>query len=107
MAPQVGFYAFIGAGVLVIVVPIITKLGHTVGYLRYILQDYADRRLKLSTEMFQGMRIVKYYAWEKPFLAKIRASRKREVDKIRVLSTTRSFLFFFVYAAPPVTCGTV
>jgi len=51
------------------------------------------------------MRIVKYYAWEKPFLSKIRDARKRELGKIRLLSAARAFLFFFIYAAPPLSLG--
>ena len=53
MIPRVGVYSLIALALLIIVYPIILKLGHQVGYLRRVLQGFADRRLKLSTEMFQ------------------------------------------------------
>ncbi len=36
-----------------------------------MIQAAVDKRLKLTTELINGIRIVKYYAWEKPFLQNI------------------------------------
>lgn len=42
-----------------------------------------DQRVRLTTEVLQGVRLVKYYAWENFFAGKIAALRGRELQRIK------------------------
>lgn len=42
-----------------------------------------DQRVRLTTEVLQGVRLVKYYAWESFFAGKIAALRGRELQRIK------------------------
>jgi ABC-type bacteriocin/lantibiotic exporter with double-glycine peptidase domain len=43
------------------------------------LGQLADKRLKFTAEMIEGVRIVKYYAWEEAFENRIRQAREEEL----------------------------
>jgi ATP-binding cassette subfamily C (CFTR/MRP) protein 1 len=42
-----------------------------------------DERIKLTNEMFSGIKIIKLYAWERSFEAKIRRVRDQEMRLLR------------------------
>lgn len=39
----------------------------------------SDERMKYTSEMIEGVRIVKYYAWEDAFEEKLRRAREKEL----------------------------
>ena len=41
-----------------------------------------DARVKLTNEVLTGIRVIKYYCWEKPFLEKIREVRAKELKLV-------------------------
>ena len=43
----------------------------------------ADKRVKLVNELITGIRIVKFYAWEKPFKKMIESVRGIELEAIK------------------------
>lgn len=45
-----------------------------------------DARVKLTNEVLTGIRVIKYYCWEKPFKRKIRDVRDTEVGYLRKMS---------------------
>ena len=34
-------------------------------------KEYADQRVKMTNELIEGIRLIKMYAWEKPFVQTI------------------------------------
>ena len=42
-----------------------------------------DKRIKLMSEILAGMKVIKLYAWEKFFLGKVNAIRKKEINALR------------------------
>lgn len=55
-----------------------------------------DSRVKLTNEVLQGIRVVKFYAWEPPFIARIRGFRTKELKSIfqlNMLTGTLSLTF--------------
>eukprot|EP00392_Amoebophrya_sp_AT5.2_P000981 g983.t1 len=50
-------------------------------------QKHLDERMRLCNELLSGIRIVKYFAWEKPYVEKVRAVRKKELVLARWEST--------------------
>jgi ABC-type multidrug transport system fused ATPase/permease subunit len=51
---------------------------------------WTDKRAKLLQELLGGMKIIKFFAWEVPFLARIGEFRKKEIHYIRTLLLTRA-----------------
>jgi hypothetical protein len=41
-----------------------------------------DERVRVSTEVLQGIRVVKMQAWEMPLLERIRVARRLELSKL-------------------------
>jgi len=46
-------------------------IGRRFGTLRGLIQKAGDKRLKFTNELLTGIRIVKFYAWENPFMRNI------------------------------------
>ena len=42
-----------------------------------------DRRVNLMNEILHGIRVIKYYCWEKPFLRKINQVREEELKNLQ------------------------
>ena len=59
-----GWPAFVGIGVTIIMVAISTVLGRYILKLQEILLKRTDARVSIINEILQGVRIVKYFAWE-------------------------------------------
>lgn len=58
--------------------------------MRKFSMAWTDKRAKLLQELLPNMRVLKYFAWEVPFLNKIREYRTNEVKHIRNLLILRS-----------------
>lgn len=52
--------------------------------------DRTDKRLRLMAEILPAMKVVKMYAWEKPFSLMVHLARKMEITKIRSAMVLRS-----------------
>ncbi|BGP49528.1 hypothetical protein JCM10450v2_005420 [Rhodotorula kratochvilovae] len=57
---------------------------------RRTAQKHTDERIKTISELLNGIRIVKFFAWETPILDKAGQSRKYELKAIRKLLTIRA-----------------
>jgi len=95
----IGYFALIVVGVFLMILPITVKLGSNVAGYRRQVQSLSDVRLKLTTEFVQGIRIVKYYAWEEPFMQNIKKARNAEMKILTKLSFTRSGIVFMINAS--------
>lgn len=51
---------------------------------------WTDARAKLIQELLGGMTILKFFAWESPYLAKINNMRRKEMHNIRSLLIMRA-----------------
>lgn len=49
-----------------------------------------DKRLKLTMEIIQGIRVIKLYAWERALIAELENIRATEIALIRKTSLFRS-----------------
>eukprot|EP01029_Cantina_marsupialis_P001223 TRINITY_DN109_c0_g4_i1.p1 TRINITY_DN109_c0_g4~~TRINITY_DN109_c0_g4_i1.p1 ORF type:complete len:487 (+),score=153.46 TRINITY_DN109_c0_g4_i1:158-1618(+) len=88
----VGWSTFVGMGLFAIVMPANGWLfGKTTGMMM-AMQGHVDSRLKTSTEVFGGMKVMKLYCWEKPFKKIINDIREKE------LSVIQSFGYIIAWA---------
>ena len=105
LAIYVSFYVVITVGILIITLPLAALLGKRFGIYRGQIQAQGDKRLKLTNELLQGIRIVKYYAWEQAFQANIESYRDKELGRVKALSMDRSTLIFMMQNATTVALG--
>ncbi|KAG6900221.1 hypothetical protein C0993_001290 [Termitomyces sp. T159_Od127] len=87
---NLGPSALAGFGFFVLATPIQTMVMKRLFTLRKRSMMWTDKRAKLLQELLGGMRVIKYFAWEAPFLARIFDYRRKELAYIRSLLLIRS-----------------
>ncbi|NXQ63375.1 MRP7 protein, partial [Anthoscopus minutus] len=98
---QVGV-AFLGGMVLaLLLVPINKIIANRIMLNSERMLKHKDTRVKLMTEFLCGIRVIKFYAWEKHFSTRINACRTKELQKSRAISYLDA-LCVYMWAALPV-----
>ncbi|KAG6832807.1 hypothetical protein H0H92_009426 [Tricholoma furcatifolium] len=77
---NLGPSALAGFGFFVLATPIQTMVMKRLFRLRMKSMMWTDKRAKLLQELLGGMKVIKYFAWEAPFLAKIFNYRRKELE---------------------------
>ncbi|WIA42403.1 hypothetical protein OEZ86_008404 [Tetradesmus obliquus] len=88
--------ALAGLGVTIAIIPTTMLLGKLLTSARRESMAAADMRIKLMTEVITGIKAIKLYAWEAPYLERISALRETELRAIRktqMLSMINSSIF--------------
>ncbi|XP_049850714.1 ABC transporter C family member 8-like [Schistocerca gregaria] len=96
----IGLYSLVPLGVLISVLIPFVCVSKFVPRARYASQKAADIRIKLVNEFIMAIRIVKYYAWEKPFLSKIDQARESEIKSLRWAAQLRAILISMLLSFP-------
>ncbi|KAI8975515.1 multi drug resistance-associated protein MRP [Mycotypha africana] len=91
MGPSIGA----GVGILILAIPLNTYLARKMRTYQKTQMGNKDARVKLMNEILNGIRVIKLYAWENPFLEKISFIRNdlelATLKKIGVLSAVQNF----------------
>ncbi|KZS95710.1 P-loop containing nucleoside triphosphate hydrolase protein [Sistotremastrum niveocremeum HHB9708] len=87
---NLGPSALAGFGFFILGTPIQTYVMKRLFGIRMKSMQWTDKRAKLLQELLGGMRVIKYFAWEKPFLKRIAEFRKKEIGYVRSLLLIRS-----------------
>ncbi|KII85519.1 hypothetical protein PLICRDRAFT_319144 [Plicaturopsis crispa FD-325 SS-3] len=95
-----GYSALVGVGVILLGMPIQFLLVREMYSQRKKGVKITDTRVRLTTEVLQGIRLVKYYAWEQFYMHRITTLRGREVATIRRQAMARSLLISLVTFTP-------
>lgn len=61
---------------------------------------YTDTRVKLTNEILLGVRAIKSYNWEAPFLKQLSEIRHREIEALKASANVRAILVSVLSAAP-------
>lgn len=96
-----GWVGIVGFFIACAVLPCIIVLVRGIAKATRMYQTKADERVRLTSEMLQGIRIVKYYVWEKPFLKRIDDAREAELRKLLMFSLLRSLNSVLTLLSPP------
>ncbi|GFH15646.1 uncharacterized protein HaLaN_11907 [Haematococcus lacustris] len=75
--------AMAGLAVTVVMIPLSTLVGKSLGTARRAMVKQTDARVKLATEIITGIKAIKLYAWEKPYEERIHQLREQELVHIR------------------------
>lgn len=86
-------------------IPITSKISIESRARQKRVMNIKDTRIKVENEVLGGMKIIKLYAWERPFMSKITATRDRELHalwKYQLLQVceTQPFVIFFDTSLP-------
>ena len=57
---------------------------------------FTDKRVRITTEVLQGIRLIKFYAWEAFYVQQIGILRRKEVQTIRAFTYVFSFILSLV-----------
>ncbi|KAF6757234.1 ATP-binding cassette transporter YOR1 [Ephemerocybe angulata] len=87
---QIGPSALAGFAVFIVSMPIQTVVMKRLFNLRKDSMVWTDRRAKLLQELLGGMKVIKFFAWEVPFLNRIEGYRAKEMGYIRSILLTRA-----------------
>uniref|UniRef100_A0A8C7JJH3 Multidrug resistance-associated protein 4 n=1 Tax=Oncorhynchus kisutch TaxID=8019 RepID=A0A8C7JJH3_ONCKI len=95
---EIGPSCLAGMAVLVFLMPIQTLFGRLFSSFRGTTAALTDNRIRTMNEVVSGIRIIKMYAWEKPFAALVDEVRRKEISKIMKSSYLRglNMASFFV-----------
>ena len=64
--------------------PIQFVFGHLGSHYQKKMLRQNDERLKLVNELLQGIKIIRFYAWEAIFLRRVRAERDKQLDLLLI-----------------------
>jgi ABC-type multidrug transport system fused ATPase/permease subunit len=95
-----GYSALAGAVLMCALVPLQSKLANAQVDVSKKLVRQTDARVELMNEVINGIRIIKFYAWEKFFLSKIEAIRKEEVVMVQRTAYIRALNAIVLEASP-------
>ncbi|KAJ1419431.1 P-loop containing nucleoside triphosphate hydrolase protein [Ochromonadaceae sp. CCMP2298] len=99
---QVGASVFVGLGLIIIVLPMNGVIFDWLSKVRKRKVEYTDRRVKLMNEILNGIRIIKYYAWEAAFKERVEDVRETELELLRLSAYIVAVAFSMVLMAVPV-----
>ncbi|KAJ3212518.1 hypothetical protein HDU82_000940 [Entophlyctis luteolus] len=101
-----GMSSLAGLGVIILTGPIATILGKWVDKIQEDYMKSVDKRVAVTNETLNGIRIIKYFSWEPQFAAKIVAARAVEIKNLlklnflyislNIVNFSMSILCFFV-----------
>ncbi len=87
---QIWEAALVGIAFLLIFSPIQARVMRYLFSVRKKSMVWTDARIRLLSELLNGMKIVKLMAWELPFLERLATIRVKEVSLVRSLLITRA-----------------
>ncbi|KAJ4474268.1 multidrug resistance-associated ABC transporter [Lentinula aciculospora] len=97
---NLGYSALVGLGVLLLGFPLQILCLRIMFMNRRKGVKVTDNRVRLTTEVLQGIRLIKAYAWEGFYVSQIYNFRKQEVARIRTASIARAVLIALVTFIP-------
>ena len=80
---NLGVAGVIGMIIVLVHFPIIVILGKLTGKYRFVGAMIGDSRMKMITNLIEGIRIVKLYGWEHPYLESLFTKRNLEMAQLR------------------------
>ena len=99
---QVGAAMWVGVAYMIFLMPINMWVFSVVGKMRRKVLKYSDSRVKMMNEILTGIRIIKFYAWERPFGKEVSRVRAKEMDALTKMSYTVAVGFSIILLSTPI-----
>ena len=84
-----GVAGVVGLSIMVFLIPICILNGRLIFLIRQKVAKISDKRLKLTTEIIEGIRLLKQFGWEDLFRSKVNDIRSKEVTQQRLKGYVR------------------
>ncbi|KAH9989454.1 ABC transporter [Russula vinacea] len=97
---NLGPSALAGFSIFFILTPVQGKIMKSLFLFRRKTMVWTDKRAKLLQELLGGMKLIKFFAWEIPFLNRIAGFRKREMSYVRTMLLIRAANMAVAMAMP-------
>ncbi|XP_016893938.1 multidrug resistance-associated protein 4-like isoform X2 [Cynoglossus semilaevis] len=105
---RIGPSCLAGLAVILILIPMQSMFGKLFAKFRSSAAFLTDIRMRTMNEVVSGIRIIKMYAWEKPFAAMVSDIRRQEISSIlqtaflqginlALFHSTSKLLYFFTF----------
>ncbi|XP_040468096.1 ATP-binding cassette sub-family C member 10 isoform X1 [Falco naumanni] len=98
---QVGVAFLGGLALALLLVPVNKIIANCIMMNNKEMLKHKDIRVKLMTEFLCGIRVIKFYAWEKHFSTRINACRAKELQKLQAIKYLDA-VCVYLWAALPV-----
>ncbi|GAA6216134.1 multidrug resistance-associated protein 4-like [Lates japonicus] len=79
---EIGPSCLAGVAAVVLMLPLQTWFGKLFGIFRSKTAVLTDNRIRIMNEVVSGIKIIKMYAWEKPFSALVTEVRRKEISQV-------------------------
>mmetsp|Transcript_24347 Transcript_24347/g.52185 ORF Transcript_24347/g.52185 Transcript_24347/m.52185 type:complete len:1508 (-) Transcript_24347:383-4906(-) len=99
---QVGNATWVGVGFMLCLVPVNGVVFSNVSKMRRKVLKYSDARVKMINEVLAGIRIIKFYAWEKPFGKEVQRLRDKELKALTQLAYATAIGFSLIMLSAPI-----
>lgn len=97
---EVGVAMFAALGFVVGILPLLMITFILFAKYRRLKNIPGDARVKLTNELLSGIRIIKYYAWEKPFFQSIDALRNCELGYLLRMNLVLVLIVMLITSIP-------
>ncbi|CAL1297856.1 unnamed protein product [Larinioides sclopetarius] len=95
-----GVASLAGVLVMLLIMPITTKLASTSHKLQKKQMGWKDSRLRQMGEILSGIKVLKLFAWETAFMRSISSIREKEAVTLRKLAFVNGTITFLWICAP-------
>ena len=99
---QVGHATWVGIIYMFILMPVNMWVFAVVGKMRRKVLKHSDSRVKMMNEILTGIRIIKFYAWERPFGREVEFIRGKEMDALTKMSYVVAVGFSIILMSTPI-----
>uniref|UniRef100_A0A0K2T7J4 ATP-binding cassette sub-family C member 4 n=1 Tax=Lepeophtheirus salmonis TaxID=72036 RepID=A0A0K2T7J4_LEPSM len=90
-----GIEAVAGGALLIFFIFFQTYMGKMFSKLRLMTASKTDIRIQIMNEILDGIKVIKMYAWETPFVQLVTNARKNEMSVIKQTAGCKSFNYAF------------
>lgn len=90
-----------GLSFLFFLMPLQRYIAKKIGRLRRLMVNKTDQRVKLTNEILQVIRAIKYYHWEESMYSRIQAVRSLEMDKLFTYLVVNGLLREMMFLSVP------
>ncbi|KAG6830985.1 hypothetical protein H0H92_013457 [Tricholoma furcatifolium] len=97
---NLGYSALVGLGALLLAFPIQLVLVKILFAQRKKAVVFTDKRIRLTTEVLQGIRLIKSFAWESFYISQTGLLRTGEIKAIKKSAIARSLMISSIMCIP-------
>ncbi|XP_040848249.1 ATP-binding cassette sub-family C member 2 [Ochotona curzoniae] len=89
-----------GVGIMILFIPVNAVLATKNRKLQFKNMKFKDKRLRIMNEILNGIKILKYFAWEPSFKEQVHKLRNKELKNLRAFAYLQSLITFLLYLSP-------